>query len=92
MRSDKNKVYVGNLSWEIDSDALKGFFSEAGNIVSCIVILDRETGRSRGFGFVEFETEDEAKEAVRKFNGVALNKRNIVVSIAKPERARPKLN
>ena len=92
MRSDKNKVYVGNLEWSVDNDALKEFFGEAGKVIFANVILDRDTGRSRGFGFVEFETEDEAKEAVSKFNGVALNKRNIVVSIAKPERARPKLN
>ena len=57
-----NKVYVGNLSYNVTSDQLEELFSEAGKIVSSIVITDRMSGRSKGFGFVEFSSDDEAKK------------------------------
>ncbi len=80
-----NKLYIGNLEWSIDSNGLKEFFEQIGKVVSATVIVDRDTNRSRGFGFVEFENEKDAKEAVRKLNGIDFNKRNIVVSEARPE-------
>lgn len=92
MMDNKNKVYIGNLAWEINSEALEKFFAEVGNVVSAVVILDRDTGRSRGFGFVEFETEEEAEKAIEKLDGIAFNERNIVVKRAKPERPRPRLD
>ena len=91
MRDDKNKVYVANIEWSVDNDALAEFFGQVGTVVSANVILDRDTGRSRGFGFVEFSSDKEAQDAVDKLNGIDFNKRNIIVSIARPERARPKL-
>lgn len=89
---NKNKVYVGNLEWSIDDKQLSEFFSDCGTVISAKVILDRDTGRSRGFGFVEFATEEEARKAIDKLDGVDLNKRNIVVKLARPERPRPKLD
>jgi len=85
------KLYVGNLAWEIDNEKLKEFFSQVGKVVSANVILDRETGRSRGFGFVEFETAEEAKEAIHKLDGIDFNRRNIVVNEARPEAERPRI-
>lgn len=84
-----NKLYVGNLDWAINDDQLSEFFGQIGKVVSASVIVDRDTGRSRGFGFVEFETEKEAKEAIKKLDGIAFNKRNIVVNEARPEGSRP---
>lgn len=83
------KLYVGNLEWTIDDDKLNEIFSEIGKVVSARVLSDRETGRSRGFGFVEFETEEDAKKAIEKLNGVDFNKRNIIVNEARPEGSRP---
>ena len=84
-----NKLYIGNLEWSIDSNALSEFFSQIGKVVSADVIRDRDTGRSRGFGFVEFETEKEANEAINKLDGIDFNRRNIRVSKALPEGSRP---
>jgi RNA recognition motif-containing protein len=92
MMNNKNKIYVGNLEWSIDDEALSDFFSQVGTVVSAKVILDRDTGRSRGFGFVEFAGEKEANKAIKKLDGIDFNKRNIVVKLARPERPRPKLD
>lgn len=78
------RLYVANLEWTITDDQLANFFSEAGKVTYAKIIKDRETQRSRGFGFVEYETEDAADEAIKKFDGVAFNKRNIVVKVANP--------
>ena len=83
-----NKLYVGQLSFSVDSNALGDFFSAAGQVTSAKVITDRETGRSKGFGFVEFSTEEEAQKAINDFNGQELNGRAINVSIAKPQEDR----
>lgn len=78
------KLYVGNLEYSVTTDQLKDFFSSAGTVVDCIVIIDKQTGRSKGFGFVEFEKEEEAKAAIEKFNGADFNGRSIVVNEARP--------
>lgn len=80
---NKSKVYVGNLSWGIDTDQLKQAFEQFGNIVDAIVVTDRQTGRSRGFGFVEFEEEEAAQKAIDEMNGKDLDGREIVVNFAK---------
>lgn len=80
-----NKVYVGNIAWEINSEELASFFSVVGKVVSAEVIMDRDTGRSRGFGFVEFETPEEVDKAIKDLDAIAFNKRNIVVKKAYPK-------
>lgn len=78
------KLFVGSLPWAVDDDKLRELFSQAGTVVSAQVIKDRETGRSRGFGFVEMSTEEEAQNAVKNLNGSDVEGRNIVVSLARP--------
>jgi RNA recognition motif-containing protein len=75
---------VGSLPWSIDDEGLKKTFEGHGTVVSAKVIHDRETGRSRGFGFVEMETPEEAKSAIEALNNSELEGRNIVVNEAKP--------
>ncbi len=77
------KLFVGSLPWSVDDNTLKQTFEEHGNVVSAKVIKDRETGRSRGFGFVEMETPSEAKNAIAALNDSDLKGRNIVVNEAK---------
>lgn len=78
------RIYVANLEWSITDDQLANFFGEIGPVVYAKVIIDRDTNRSRGFGFVEYETDEMAAQAIEKFNGVAFNKRNILVKEANP--------
>src|SRR5687767_15641984 len=78
------KLYVGNLSFRVSSDDLFEHFSQAGQVDSANVVQDRETGRSRGFGFVEMASEDEANSAIAQFNGSEYDGRNLVVNEARP--------
>ncbi|MDD3679307.1 MAG: RNA-binding protein [Candidatus Shapirobacteria bacterium] len=82
------KLYVGNLSYEVDRDKMKDFFSGAGQVVDSVVITDRATGRSKGFGFVEMATEEEASKALEMFNGKDFEGRTIKVDFAKPQQSR----
>lgn len=82
------KLFVGSLAWATNDDSLKNFFSDAGNVVSANVIVDRDTNRSKGFGFVEMGSEEEAKAAVDQLNGKELDGRAIVVSEARPREER----
>jgi cold-inducible RNA-binding protein len=79
-------LYVGNLSFEVTSDELREAFSEFGNVTSATVVMDRETGRSRGFGFVEMA--DGGEDAIQKLNGTDLKGRNITVNEARPREER----
>lgn len=79
------KLYVGNLSFKTTSDDLREHFSQAGTVESASVIEDRETGRSRGFGFVEMATPEDAQAAIEQFNGKDLNGRNLTVNEARPK-------
>ena len=81
----ENKVFVGSLPWAIDSAKLKEIFAEAGEIVDASVVTDRETGRSRGFGFVEFTTPEGAQNAIKLFNEKEVEGRQIFVNIARPK-------
>lgn len=83
-----SKLFVGGLAWATRDDSLKNFFSTAGTVVSAQVIIDKYTGKSKGFGFVEMSTEKEAEEAITKLNGQALDGRNIAVSEARPQQPR----
>ena len=77
------KLFVGSLPWSIEDDELKEAFEGHGNVVSAKVIKDRDTGRSRGFGFVEMESASEASSAIQALNDSELKGRNIVVNEAK---------
>ena len=78
------KLFVGGLPWATTNDDLKDLFSQAGAVSSATVITDKMTGRSRGFGFVEFESDADADNALSMFNGKDYNGRNLVVNEAKP--------
>ena len=84
------KLFVGSLAWATNDDSLKNFFASAGNVVSANVIVDRETNRSKGFGFVEMSSDEEAKKAVEELNGKDLDGRAIVVNEARPREERPR--
>ena len=75
-----SKLYVGNLPYSATTDQLREYFATAGNVVDAVVITDRSSGRSKGFGFVEFEKEEDAKKAVETFNGKDFEGRNLVVN------------
>jgi cold-inducible RNA-binding protein len=82
------KLFIGNLDYTVTSEELKQIFSEFGNVIDAVVITDRETRRSRGFGFVEFGSEDEAKKAIEAMNGKDVKGRKINVNEAKPQENR----
>jgi RNA recognition motif-containing protein len=82
------KLYIGNLSSNVTEDDLRANFSGAGKVLSVTIIKDRLSGLSKGFGFVEMESEEQAKEAIQKFNGGELDGNTIVVSEAKPKKDR----
>ena len=77
------KLFVGSLPWSVDDEELKQTFESQGTVVSAKVIKDRDTGRSRGFGFVEMENSTDAQNAIQALNNSELNGRNIVVNEAK---------
>ena len=79
-----NKLYVGNLPFNATEDSLREVFSQAGNVQSAKIIMDRDTGRSKGFGFVEMASEQEAADAIQKFHGVAYGGRSMTVAEARP--------
>lgn len=80
------KLFVGSLPWSISDEELQAAFAQHGNVLSAKVVTDKETRRSRGFGFVEFENESEANAAIQALNGSDLKGRNIIVSEAKPKK------
>lgn len=82
------KLFVGNLSYGVTDELLKEFFEGVGTVESAKVITDRETGRSRGFGFVEMSSEDEAKKAIDELNEKELDGRAISVNEARPQEER----
>jgi len=85
---NNKKLFVGSLPWEVDDAKLAEIFSQAGTVVSAQVVKDRDTGRSRGFAFVEMSTDEEAAAAVEKLNGLDIDGRKIVVNIARPREDR----
>src|ERR671921_2685691 len=82
------KLYVGNLSFQTSSEELQELFSQAGTVESASVVEDRETGRSRGFGFVEMSSKEEGDAAIAQFNGKEVNGRALNVNEAKPRENR----
>lgn len=83
-------IYVGNLSWGTDSDALRNAFSAHGEVSRANVMTDRETGRSRGFGFVEMPNASEAQAAIDALNGQDMDGRALRVNEARPREERPR--
>ncbi|MGH7856833.1 MAG: RNA recognition motif domain-containing protein [Candidatus Binatia bacterium] len=79
------KLYIGNLGYEVTSPDLEQLFAQAGNCISAAVIMDRDTGRSRGFGFVEMESPAEAQKAIQMFDGKDLKGRPIKVNEAREQ-------
>ena len=83
------KLYVGGLSYDTTEKTLRETFSQAGTVESAAVIMDKMSGRSKGFGFVEMSSEEEAQKAIETFNGKELDGRTITVNEARPMEARP---
>jgi cold-inducible RNA-binding protein len=83
-----NKIYVGNLSYRTAEDQLSQHFAKFGQISSTVIVIDRATNRSKGFGFITFETENAAQQAVQEMNGKEIDGRTVKVSIAKPPKER----
>jgi RNA recognition motif-containing protein len=82
------KLYVGNLAFETSGENLRQHFAQAGTVETATVVEDRDTGRSRGFGFVEMATKEEGEAAIARFNGNDLDGRNLNVNVAKPREDR----
>ena len=80
-----NKLYVGNLPYSIDDAALQHNFSEFGNVTSAKIMMDRDSGRSKGFGFVEMGSAEEAQAAISGLNGMSVGGRAIVVNVSRPK-------
>ncbi len=81
-----NKLFIGGIAWKTTEDALKEAFAAAGTVESATIITDRMSGRSKGFGFVEMSTEEEAQAAIEMWNNKELDGRSIVVNEARPPR------
>ena len=86
----EKRLYCGNLTFSVDDDQLRELFSQYGDVTSANVISDRESGRSKGFGFVEFATEDEAKAAVEALHEFEFEGRRLTVNEARPREERPR--
>lgn len=86
---NQNRLFVGNLSYQTMDRDLQDFFSQAGVVTSVTLMLDKFTGKSRGFAFVEFATPEEANKAVEMFHGKELQGRPLTVNIARPREERP---
>ena len=82
------KLFVGGLAWTTTDETLSSFFAKAGTVTSANVVKDRYTGKSRGFGFVEMSSDEEADKAIAELNGQALDERNISVNEARPREPR----
>lgn len=83
------RLYVGNLAYSVTSDQLKSLFAEHGEVVEATMITDRATGRSKGFGFVEMASEEEARKAIEALNERNISGRNLMVNEAKEREAQP---
>ncbi|HRY63613.1 MAG TPA: RNA-binding protein [Patescibacteria group bacterium] len=83
------KLFVGNLPYEVNDQSLSDFFSQAGTVTSASVIINKFNNQSKGFGFVEMSSDEEAKNAIETLNGQELSGRKIIVSEARPREERP---
>jgi len=85
---DNTKLFVGGLSWNLKDEDLKTAFAEMGEVVEAVIIMDRDTGKSKGFGFVTMKTPEEAKKAITELNGKELDGKSITVGEARPQKPR----
>ncbi len=83
------RLYVGNLPYTVDEEQLRELFSQVGEVADVAVIMDRETGRSKGFGFVTMASADDIARAINQFNGYSLSNRSLTVNEARPREDRP---
>jgi len=83
------KLYVGGLPYSTQEGALRDLFAQAGNVVSAVIIMDKMSGRSKGFGFIEMATDEEAQNAISMFNDKEFEGRRLTVNEARPMEARP---
>lgn len=79
------KLYVGNLPYSADDHSLRNNFAEFGDVASAKIMMDRDSGRSKGFGFVEMGSADQAEAAIKGLNGLSVGGRNIVVNVSRPK-------
>lgn len=85
----ETKLYVGNLSYDTTEEDLRTLFAQAGTVTSVDLIMDRATGRSKGFGFIVMGSQSDMENAIRMFNNYSLQNRNLTVNIARPREERP---
>lgn len=85
LKTMSKRIFVGSIAWGTTSEGLKNHFAQAGAVAKADVLMDKMTGRSRGFGFVEMESDADADAAISKLNGSELDGRKIVVSEARPK-------
>jgi RNA recognition motif-containing protein len=85
MQTKALRAFVGSLPWSVTSDQLKMMFSRMGTVVDAVVLTDKQTGKSKGFGFVEMSSAEELSAAIAKFNGYEMQGRTIVVNAAEPK-------
>lgn len=86
----ETKLYVGNLSYETNESDLRSLFTQSGTVNEVVLIKDRDTGSSKGFGFVTMNSQEEANKAIQQFNGHSLGSRELKVNIARPREERPR--
>jgi RNA recognition motif-containing protein len=85
-----SRLYVGNLSYNTTEESLRAFFAQAGEVKTAEVVMDRQTGRSKGFAFVEMATDEDAQKAIATLNGKTLDQRQLRIDSAKPKESRPR--
>ena len=85
---DEKKLFIGNISYGLSEDALKEAFEKAGTVVSATILTDKFSGRSRGFGFIEMSSPEEAQAAIEMWHEQELDGRNLIVNVAKPREPR----
>jgi RNA recognition motif-containing protein len=86
-----SRLYVGNLSYTTNEESLRAFFAQAGEVKTAEVVMDRQTGRSKGFAFVEMATDEGAQKAINTLNGKTLDQRQLRIDAAKPKESRPRM-
>ncbi len=84
------KLFVGSIAYSTTEDAIRELFAQCGTVSSCNLITDKFSGQSKGFAFVEMSTDEEAKEAIAKYNNFELDGRKMVVNVARPKEDRPR--